>query len=131
MVGKRDLTNTSIFALGVQPHWRHTDSRELAELKRVNARRVSNIETCFEYLGENDYGTFFTDESFWVRRIEKLAAEHPEDVQIVTRNKDGSIIAHLPKKWMRIAPPRVMSEAQKEVIAAMNQRKALARSENA
>lgn len=109
MVGKRDSIYTLIFALGVQPRWRRTKPQNFAELKRVNAGRVSNIETCFEYLGENNYGAFFTDEGFWVRRIEKLAAEHPDEVQIVTRNKDGSIIAHLPKKWMRIAPPKKMN----------------------
>ena len=49
-------------------------------------------------------------------RMKKLAEEHPEECQIVAENPDGSIVAHFPTKWVKIAPPRKMSEEQREML---------------
>lgn len=77
------------------------------------------METCFEYLTNNDWGTFFTDEPKWVRRIKVLQQDYPDQVEITAVNKDGSIVAHLPKSWFKVAPShkRNMSEEQREALA--------------
>lgn len=73
-------------------------------------------ETVFEHEEGRDTATITAAEPWSATLLKKLAAEYPEDVQIY-ENKDGSIFAHVPWKWMRLKPTRVMSEAQKEALA--------------
>lgn len=47
-------------------------------------------------------------------KLLRLAEEHPEDVKIVVENNDGSIFAHIPVKYIKINPPRQISEEQRE-----------------
>jgi len=49
-------------------------------------------------------------------RVRKLAAEKPDECQISAENSDGSIVAHVPVKWIKISPPRQMSEEQREAL---------------
>ena len=50
-------------------------------------------------------------------KILKLANERPDEVQILAENEDGSILAHVPKKWVRITPSRKLTEEQREANA--------------
>lgn len=50
-------------------------------------------------------------------KVKKLSKEKPEDCQIVAENKDGSIVAHVPLKWIKISPPRQISEEQRQALA--------------
>ena len=43
-------------------------------------------------------------------RVQKLSIEHPEDCQVVIENKDGSILAHVPVKYIKLNPPKQVSE---------------------
>ena len=43
-------------------------------------------------------------------RIEKLAEKFPDKVKIIARNEDGSIFAHVPISYVKINPPRQVSE---------------------
>lgn len=49
----------------------------------------------------------------FVNKIKKLAQSHPDEVEIIAENKDGSICAHFPVGWVKVSPPRVMSEERK------------------
>lgn len=49
-----------------------------------------------------------------ITKIKKLATEHPEQVEIIAENKDGSIYAHIPTAWVKINPKREISEEEKE-----------------
>ena len=42
-----------------------------------------------------------------------MAEEYPKEVRIVAENSDGSICAKFPIKWVKIAPPRQVSDEQK------------------
>lgn len=46
-------------------------------------------------------------------RVIKLAEQHPEDVKILATNKDGSIFAHVPAKYVKLRAPRELTEAQR------------------
>lgn len=70
-------------------------------------------ETVFEHEEGKDTATITAAEQWSVNRMKKLAAEYPEEVQIY-ENKDGSIFAHVPWKWMRITPLPRFTEEQKE-----------------
>lgn len=45
-------------------------------------------------------------------KITRLHNSHPNDVDIHV-NKDGSILAHVPTNWVKVSPPKQMSEEQK------------------
>lgn len=51
-------------------------------------------------------------------RVLRLA-EESDEVEVVATNEDGSILAHIPVKWLKIVPPRVMSEKQLEQLKRM------------
>ena len=46
-------------------------------------------------------------------RFLKLAEQHPEDVKILVTNKDGSIFAHVPVKYVKLRAPRELTEEQR------------------
>lgn len=46
-------------------------------------------------------------------RVLKLAEQHPEDVKILAANKDGSIFAHVPVKYVKLRAPRELTEEQR------------------
>lgn len=62
---------------------------------------------------------FSSDEQRWINRIHKLAAEHPDEVRILAEpsTNDGCIYASLPIRWLKLSPPRQMSDEYKESCA--------------
>ena len=85
-------------------------------------------ETCVEYIGEDKHATFCSNETKWINKIQKLAAAHPDDVKILhsPENNHGVILAHIPKKWLKVSPPRQVNYTD-EQKAAMAERLAAAR----
>ena len=37
----------------------------------------------------------------------------PEDVKIIAMNNDGSIYAHVPRKYVKLRAPRILTEEQR------------------
>lgn len=56
-------------------------------------------------------------------KLFKLAQSHPNEVQILAENEDGSVFAHIPVSYVKISPPKQMSEEQK--VAASERFKAM------
>ena len=65
---------------------------------------------------------FFTEEKTatlslhkkkYVNRIKKLAESRPGEVELV-ENSDGTICATIPLKWIKISPPRQMTDEDRE-----------------
>lgn len=54
--------------------------------------------------------------------LNSLYQSHPEHVTQTGDNGYGGLTYSLPKKWVKIAPPRVLSEAQKKVLEDMNRK---------
>lgn len=50
-------------------------------------------------------------------KLLKLAVQNPDEVKIIVENKDGSIFAHIPVKYVKISPPRQVSEEQREAAS--------------
>ena len=46
-------------------------------------------------------------------KLLRLAADHPEDVDIIV-NHDGSVFGHVPAKWIKMIPSKAVSEDQRE-----------------
>lgn len=50
-------------------------------------------------------------------KLLKLAQKHPEEVKIIKENEDGSLFAHIPVSYVKISPPKQMSEEQREAAS--------------
>lgn len=46
-------------------------------------------------------------------RVLKLSEQFPDDVKILTTNKDGSIFAHVPAKYVKLRAPKILTEEQR------------------
>lgn len=79
------------------------------------------MENTIEWLTNFDRVTVTFTQKKYINKIKKLAAEHPE-VEIVAENKDGSLCAHLPLKFIRISAPRKVSEENIENFKKMQNR---------
>ena len=85
-------------------------------------------ETSVNCLNVDDYATFCSSEKKWTNKILNLHQKYPEKVQILHHPEDngGMIYAHIPKKWLKVAPPPVRNYTE-EQRAAMAERLAAAR----
>lgn len=56
-------------------------------------------------------------------QLRDLCVQYPERVRLTNEGPHGSITVRLPKRWLRVVPPRVLSPAQREVLEKMNARR--------
>ena len=54
------------------------------------------------------------------KQLSELCRTYPEQVRQTDDNQHGGLTFMLPKKWLRVVPPRVLSPAQREVLNRMN-----------
>lgn len=50
-------------------------------------------------------------------KLIKLAEKNPDDVKIIIENPDGSVFAHIPVSYVKISPPRQISDEQREAAS--------------
>lgn len=74
-------------------------------------------ETAVEYIANEPYATFFSSEAKWIRKIKSLQSDYPNEVKIINQDED-SILAHIPKTWLKITPPRKMTLTEEQRLAA-------------
>lgn len=70
-------------------------------------------ETAVNYIVGEKIATFYTAEKSYIHSIKEWVKEYPNDVSIEFSNTDGSLICHIPKSWVKIRPPRKVSEEQR------------------
>lgn len=79
-------------------------------------------ETVIECTNTGTTATFCSSESKWINKLYKLSESNPGCVEIIKEPDDngGYILAHIPKSWMKMQPPRKvqMSDEQKDAAAA-------------
>ena len=77
-------------------------------------------ETVFECSGDFPHATITSNEQKWVNKLKKLKEQRPDEVQIICLPEDngGYVLAHVPKTWMKLSPPRAVNytEEQKEAL---------------
>lgn len=76
-------------------------------------------ETVYEHIQGEETFTVTAAERSSIGMIRRMKEKHPDEVEIVAENEDGSILAHLPYSWMRIVPKKKMelSEERRAEIA--------------
>ena len=75
---------------------------------------VNNNENCVEFLNNQKTMTVSFCSQKWITKIKKLSQSNPNDVEIIAENKDGSICARLPIKYLKISAPRKVSDEQRQ-----------------
>ena len=75
---------------------------------------VNNNENCVEFLNNQKTMTVSFCSQKWITKIKKLSQSNPDDVEIIAENKDGSICAKLPIKYLKISSPRKVSDEQRQ-----------------
>ena len=71
--------------------------------------------TVYEHVPEDDSVFIVTAAEQWsITMIQRLKKQRPGEVNIKHVNKDGSLVAELPLRWMRIVPKKEVTENQRE-----------------
>ena len=85
-------------------------------------------ETCINATNEDNYAVVCSSEQKWINKINKLHEERPDEVIIKydPETNQGVIVAHVPKSWMKVSPPRQVNYTD-EQRAAMAERLEAAR----
>ena len=71
-------------------------------------------ENVIEWLKDENRATLSLSQRRTISKVKQLAEQYPEECQIVAENKDGSVCAHVPVSWVKISPPREMTDLQLE-----------------
>lgn len=79
----------------------------------------SCTENVIEWQRDAQRATLSLSQRRTITMVKRLAEKYPEKCQIVAENKDGSICAHVPVEWIKIAPLAQRTEKQR-VQACLN-----------
>lgn len=71
-------------------------------------------ENVIEFYRNQKTATVTFCQGRYVTKIKKIAEERPDECEIVAENPDGSIVAHVPTKWVRITPSRVYTDEERQ-----------------
>lgn len=87
-------------------------------------------ENCIEWCRGKGQATLTLTQRKTITRVEKLAVSWPDECEIVARNPDGSISAHIPVSWIRINPTRRLTEVRRKKLADSMRRNIIHNSNN-
>ena len=72
-------------------------------------------ETIITYNEDEKTASVYTHNKTLRRKLEMLARDRPEACRLAKACRNGRAVDFIvPKSWIKIAPPRIASEAQKE-----------------
>lgn len=89
---------------------------------------TKNPENVIEFLTGSSTATVSFNQQKYITRIKKLKDMRPDECEICAINSDGSLVAHVPRSWIKISPPRKVSEARRQ--AASERMKAYRKKKN-
>ena len=89
--------------------------------------KLTNVEreTVVTFNQAEQTANIYTHNPAWKDWLLELCQSHPEQVRQTAANDWGGLTFELPKKWLKVSPPRVLSPAQRAVLDRMNQKKQL------
>lgn len=81
------------------------------------------IEVGINYTDRDEHAFFSANEKRHVKNILRLAEQYPDEVtvKILPEKNGGHILAWIPKRWIRISPPRKL-DLTNEQRAAISDR---------
>lgn len=86
--------------------------------------KLSKIEqeTIINFNEADGTASIYTHNEALKRQLSELYRTHPEQVRQTDANRWGGLSFELPKKWLKVSPPRILSPAQRAVLDRMNQK---------
>lgn len=72
------------------------------------------MENTIEFTRDSERATVTFSQGRYKTRIRRLAAERPDECEIVAENNDGSLCAHIPVAWIKIFPPKQFTDEQRQ-----------------
>lgn len=69
-------------------------------------------ETIITFNEAEKTAEIFTYNSKMLRSLSTLAADRPDDAQRIKTNADGGETYRIPKSWVKVKAPRIMSESE-------------------
>lgn len=87
--------------------------------------KLTNVEkeTVINFNEAERTASVYTHNEALKRQLLELCRTYPEQVRQTAVNAWGGLTFELPKKWLRVTPPRVLTPAQRAVLDKMNQDK--------
>ena len=79
-------------------------------------------ETIILFNEQEAAATIYTYNTGLQRTLISLCESHPAQVRQTEDNGIGALTFELPKKWVKVSPPRALSEAQRKVLEDMNRK---------
>ena len=74
-------------------------------------------ETIIGFNEEEKTAGIYTHNKVLRQKLEALARDRPEDCRLVKVSRSGRAVDYtIPKSWIKIAPPRIASEAQRHLL---------------
>lgn len=71
-------------------------------------------ESCIEWIKGNDYaGVTVPSGTALKNKLLRYAEERPDEVKLIVENDDGSAFFHIPVNYVKVSPPRKVSDEQK------------------
>lgn len=61
--------------------------------------------------------TISTTHRKYINKLKKLYENNKDEFTYFVENKDGSICAKIPLNWVKISPPRQMSDEQRQLAS--------------
>ena len=72
-------------------------------------------EFCIEWIKGNEYaGVTVPSGTALKSKLMRYAQERPDEVKLMAENKDGSAFFHLPISYVKLSPPRKVSDEQRK-----------------
>lgn len=75
-------------------------------------------ETIITYNEAEPVASVYTMNGALIRKLEGLVESRPGEARRVKTYPDGAQEYEVPKKWVRVQPPRVLTDEQKATMAA-------------
>ena len=69
-------------------------------------------ENVIEWINGDDHACVTANQQKLINKLLKLAEQRPDEVHII-QNKDGSVCADIPQKWVKIHPSQVLTDEQR------------------
>ena len=79
-------------------------------------------ETIILFNEAEQTASVYTHNAALLHQLERLCCSHPAQVRQTERGRHSGATYLLPKKWVKLTPPRTLSPAQAQVLAEMNAR---------
>lgn len=76
--------------------------------------RMENQENCIEFMSGSHTATVSFTNKKHINKIKKLYEKNGGEFKYFVENSDGSICAKIPLRWIKISPPRMVSDEQRE-----------------